>query len=65
MDNGIIIGGDDEWNRSYNKGIPLMFSLTYINCLYALCKQCVDESHQHAIGVQIRTALDNIMISRQ
>ncbi|EEB1957933.1 hypothetical protein GNT71_18125 [Salmonella enterica] len=65
MDNGIIIGCDDEWNRSYSRGISLMFSRTDIYCLYALCKQGIDESHQHAIGVQIRTALDNIMISRQ
>lgn len=42
-----------------------MFSLKDINSFYALCEQCIDESHQHAIGVQIMVALDNIMISRQ
>lgn len=42
-----------------------MFSLKDINSFYALCEQCIDENHQHAIGVQIMVALDNIMISRQ
>ncbi|ENT9557121.1 hypothetical protein [Salmonella enterica] len=42
-----------------------MFPLKDINSFYALCELCIDESHQHAIGVQILVVLDNIMIYRQ